>query len=108
MYTEDRSNPGSCGHWVGLNVDKAVGAALNELRKRKGLTQEALTLEAGAERAYVSLIERGKNSPSARMAFKLCRILDASPSTLFAEAERLLSTSEHPDRQTPSSDLPCN
>lgn len=93
---------------MGLNVDQAVGAALKELRKRKGLTQEALALEAGAERAYVSLIERGKNSPSARMVFKLCRILDASPSALFAEAERILSTSEQPDRATLPSDLFCN
>jgi transcriptional regulator with XRE-family HTH domain len=76
---------------VSLNVDQAVGAALRELRRRKGLTQEGLALEAGAERAYVSLIERGKNSPSARMLFRLCEILDTTPSVLLAEAERLLA-----------------
>ena len=74
-----------------LNVDQAVGAALRELRRRKGLTQEGLALEAGAERAYVSLIERGKNSPSARMLFRLCEILETTPSVLLAEAERLLT-----------------
>lgn len=74
-----------------LNVDLAVGAALRELRRRKGLTQEKLALEAGAERAYVSLIERGKSSPSARMMFKLCEILETTPSVLLAEAERLLT-----------------
>ena len=76
---------------MSLNVDQAVGAALRELRRRKGLTQEGLALEAGAERAYVSLIERGKNSPSARMLFKLCGILHTTPSVLLAEAERLLA-----------------
>ena len=74
-----------------LNVDLAVGAALRELRRRKGLTQEKLALEAGAERAYVSLIERGKSSPSARMLFRLCEILETTPSVLLAEAERLLT-----------------
>ncbi len=76
---------------MSLNVDQAVGAALRELRRRKGLTQEGLALEAGAERAYVSLIERGKNSPSARMLFRLCEILETTPSVLLAEAERLLT-----------------
>lgn len=74
-----------------LNVDLAVGAALRELRRRKGLTQEKLALEAGAERAYVSLIERGKSSPSARMLFRLCEILETTPSVLLAEAESLLA-----------------
>lgn len=76
---------------MSLNVDQAVGAALRELRRRKGLTQESLALAAEVERTYVSLIERGKNSPSARMLFKLCGILDTTPSELLAEAEKLLT-----------------
>lgn len=74
-----------------INVDQAVGAALRELRRQKGLTQESLALAAEVERTYVSLIERGKNSPSARMLFKLCGILDTTPSALLAEAEKLLT-----------------
>lgn len=42
-------------------MDSAVvfGRVLRRLRKTAGLTQEQLALEAGVERNYVSLIERG-------------------------------------------------
>lgn len=75
-----------------LKIDQAVGVALRELRRRKGLTQEALALEAGAERTYVSLIERGKNSPSVRMVYRLCAVLDTRPSELFAQVDQLIAT----------------
>lgn len=76
-----------------LEIDQAVGVALRELRKRKGLTQESLALEAGAERTYVSLIERGKNSPSVRMIYRLCAVLDTPPTELFAQVDQLIARS---------------
>lgn len=77
---------------MGQEIDQAVGIALRELRKRKGLTQEALALEAGAERTYVSLIERGKNSPSVRMLYRLCEVLETPPSELLAHADELINS----------------
>ena len=73
-----------------LEIDNAVGLALRDLRKRKGLTQESLALEAGAERTYVSLIERGKYSPSVRMLYRLCAVMGVSPSELLSHADGLL------------------
>ena len=70
-----------------MGLEEAVGEALRTARKQKGLSQEALALEAGIERNYVSLIERGKHSPSVRIVFKLCRVLGIPASTFLARVE---------------------
>lgn len=51
------------------------------------MSQEALALEAGVERNYVSLLELGKNSASVRILFKICAVLDVLPSEFFKEVE---------------------
>ena len=73
-----------------MELDRAVGESLRELRKERGLSQEALALEAGVERNYISLIELGRNSPSIRMLFKLCKALSVSPQQMLARVESLV------------------
>jgi len=46
--------------------EKAFGDALRAVRKEKRISQEALALERGFDRTYVSLIERGVKSPTFR------------------------------------------
>lgn len=58
------------------------------MRRRRGLSQEALALDAGIERNYVSLLELGKNSASIRMLFKLCEVLRVAPSAFLVDVER--------------------
>ena len=70
-----------------LEPERTFGDVLRELRRRRGLSQEALALEAGIERNYVSLLERGKNSASVRMLFKLCAVLGVPPSDFLAAVE---------------------
>ena len=70
-----------------MRLDQSLGAVLRAARKQRGLSQEALALEAGVERNYISLIELGRNSPSVRVLFKLCTVLGVPPSTLFAQVE---------------------
>lgn len=70
-----------------MEPEIAFGVVLRELRKKKGLSQEALALEAGIERNYVSLIELGKNSASVKMVFKFGAVLNTPPSKLFEMAE---------------------
>lgn len=70
-----------------MRLEEVFGEELRAARKERGLTQEALALEAGVERNYVSLIELGRNSPSVRMLFKLCRVLEVQPSDLLARVE---------------------
>lgn len=74
-----------------MNLEQATGQTLRAMRKRMGMTQEQLALEAGAERNYISLIELGRNSPSLRMLFKLCAALGLTPSAFLSEVEDLLT-----------------
>lgn len=67
--------------------DKSFGVALREIRTAKGLSQEGLAHEAGVDRSYVSLLERGIKSPTLRMVFKLAAILGVSAAELVARTE---------------------
>ncbi|MCP2012709.1 MULTISPECIES: helix-turn-helix domain-containing protein [Duganella] len=71
----------------------AFGVVLRALRKEAGLSQEQLGLEAGVERNYVSLIERGINQPSIRVIFKLCAALDVRASSVIEAVEKQLESS---------------
>ncbi len=61
-----------------MEPEKAFGQVLRELRKGRNLSQEALALESGVERNYVSLLELGRNSASLKMIFKLAPALGVS------------------------------
>lgn len=67
--------------------DKAFGTALRELRIAKGLSQEGLAHEAGVDRSYMSLLERGIKSPTLRMVFRLAAILGVTAAELVAKTE---------------------
>ncbi len=70
-----------------MEMEQALGEVLRAVRKQRGLSQEALALNAGVERNYISLIELGRNSPSIRILYKICKVLDISPSLLLAHAD---------------------
>ena len=59
--------------------NKVFGLVLRDLRKERGLSQEALALDAGIQRNYVSLIERGINQPTITTIFKLAIALQVRP-----------------------------
>ena len=71
-----------------MRLEECLGEVLRAARKKQGLSQEALALEAGVERNYVSLLELGRSSPSVGMLFKLCKFLDLPPSALLAQVEQ--------------------
>ena len=73
-----------------MEPEAAFGEVLRELRRRAGLSQEALALEAGIQRNYVSLIERGLNSPSLRVLFKLAQTLQVPTAELMDLTEKRL------------------
>jgi len=70
-----------------MRLESVFGEVLRERRKAAGLSQEALALEAGVERNFISLVELGRNSLSVRVLFKLCRVLDVTPSQLLQQVE---------------------
>jgi transcriptional regulator with XRE-family HTH domain len=68
---------------------QGLGRALQEVRDKRGLTQEALSLETGVHRNYIGGIERGERSPSVEAIIKLAEALDVTLPDLFRQAERL-------------------
>jgi len=66
---------------------EAFGQVLRKLRIQKGLTQEALALEADTERSHISSLERAEKGPSLGTIFKLARALGMSAGDLVSMAE---------------------
>jgi transcriptional regulator with XRE-family HTH domain len=71
-------------------VGDQFGKVLRRLRKDKGLSQEALGLNAGLQRNFVSLIELGRNQPTLATVFKLADALEVKPSFLIRLTEEYL------------------
>lgn len=75
----------------------ALGEAIREARKKAGLSQEQLGLDADVDRAFVSAVERGQRNVTISNLLKVCRALDERPSTLFKRWERIAGwTSDQP------------
>ena len=58
------------------------GNKIEEIRKKKGLTQEVLAEKAGLHRAYFWDIETGRNI-SIKTAYKIAKALDITLKELF-------------------------
>ena len=69
---------------------KAFGRALREIRQSKKISQERLALEGGFDRTYISLIERGINSPTIRVVVGIAAVLKVPPSKIVRRMEELL------------------
>lgn len=69
---------------------QVFGQALRDLRQAQGWTQETLAFEAGLERVFISMLERGVRQPTFTAVLKLAAALDCSASELVGRAERLL------------------
>ena len=67
--------------------EKAFGFALREIRRERGLSQEQLALESGFDRTYISLLERGVQSPTLRTVVKLAGLLKVKASELVKRME---------------------
>ena len=70
-----------------MEPETAFGQVLRELRKGRDLSQEALALESGLERNYVSLLELGRNSASVKTIFKLAPALGISVAEFMSRVE---------------------
>lgn len=58
---------------------------LKLLRKKLGVTLEALAEKSGLTKSYLSKVERGLNTPSIAAALKLAKALNVKVEELFAE-----------------------
>lgn len=60
---------------------------IREIRKRKGLTQEAVAEAVGVDHSTFSRYERGQAWPSAEKLKAIARALDCSVAELFSDYE---------------------
>lgn len=65
-----------------------LGKELRKAREKAGLTQEELAFKARIHRTYVSLLERGRKSPTLDALLRICKALDTSASRLIARIEK--------------------
>jgi transcriptional regulator with XRE-family HTH domain len=68
-------------------VLKPLGKVLADIRRDRGMTQEALGLQTGVHRNYVGGIERGERSPTVATVALLADALGVSLAELFTRAE---------------------
>ena len=71
------------------SIEELFGNVLKQLRNDKGLSQEELGFESGYHRTYISLLERGKKSPSLKTIFQLAKALDVDPSEIMKRLQTL-------------------
>ena len=62
---------------------KRLGARVRDLRRERGLSQEALADHAGIGRSYMSGIERGVRNCSVLQLLKIAKALRLSVAELF-------------------------
>ena len=68
-----------------MEIRKVLALNLKRLREAAGLSQEALGLECGVHRTYVSGVERGVRNPTVTVLAKLARALKAPAAKLLEE-----------------------
>jgi len=68
-----------------IEVLESFGKNLRKARKERGLSQEKLALDAGFDRTYISMLERGKRNPSLVTICLIASHLEVSPYTLLED-----------------------
>ena len=74
-----------------MTPEQAFGKVLREIRNEHSLSQEALGFESGYHRTYISLLERGRKSPSLNTVFQLAAALGVSSSEILRRTEARVS-----------------
>ena len=73
--------------FAGDPVLVALGAAIRRARSAKGLSQEALAVDADLDRSYMGGIERGEHNLTLMNLVKIAGALKVRASKLFEESE---------------------
>jgi transcriptional regulator with XRE-family HTH domain len=79
---------------------RAFARVLITARESRGLTQEALAFDSGYHPKYISLLERGLNSPSLTAILEIAKALDMTGAELVARVESLLPGNRRRRRDT--------
>jgi transcriptional regulator with XRE-family HTH domain len=73
---------------VDTDTGLTFGDLLRRFRGSADLTQEDLAERTGLTTQAISLLERGRNSPSLRTIFRLAEVLGVKPSELLDRVEK--------------------
>ena len=65
-----------------------LGDELRKAREKAGMTQQELSLQAGIDRSYISMLEHDKKSPTVEMLFLICETLGTSAARIIARVEK--------------------
>ena len=68
------------------NQQRLLALNVRELRLSRGLSQEAMALEAEIDRTYASQIERGIGNPSLKVICAIAAVLAVHPTQLLTES----------------------
>lgn len=71
-----------------MNITKAVGSTIRDLRKSQGISQEKLAEKAGLHRTYIGALERGEKSPTVDTLVKIVLALNVSLNDFFVHCEK--------------------
>ena len=74
----------------------AFGHAARSLREKAGYTQEEFANDAGIDRAYYGLPERGGHTPTITTVWKIAEALGKRPRDVIAAVERELAAEQEP------------
>ncbi len=74
-----------------MTPEEAFGKVLREIRHEHSLSQEELGFESNFHRTYISLLERGRKSPSLNTVFQLSATLGVLPSEILRRTETRVS-----------------
>lgn len=66
-----------------MDIKKALGARIKELRHKKGMTQEELADSVNVAPRHVSRIENGINTPSIETLDKIAHVLGVEMKELY-------------------------
>lgn len=69
---------------------RAFARVLISLREERRITQEALAFDSGYHPKYISLLERGKYSPSLTAILEISKALNISGAEMIRRVESLL------------------
>jgi transcriptional regulator with XRE-family HTH domain len=68
-----------------MDINIKIGDRIRELRKAKGLSQEALANIAEVDRTYMTKVETGKRNVTVKILDKIILALDTDFATFFNE-----------------------
>ena len=77
-----------------VDIQKAFGSRLRELRRWRGLTQEVLAAESDIDRSYIGQVERGERNIALINIHKIAKGLGVEPYELLLPEDHKNETEE--------------